>query len=50
MTHHVVDPVVAEDRVALTTECRYPDGTNVTCACTAEISEGKITRQRVVQV
>ncbi|QCU78250.1 nuclear transport factor 2 family protein [Citricoccus sp. SGAir0253] len=50
MTHHVVDPVVGGDRVALTTLCRYPDGTNVHCACTAELSDGLITRQTVVQV
>lgn len=50
MTHQVVDTVVSEDRVALTTLCRYPDGTNVRCACTAEISDGLITRKTVVQV
>ncbi|MCY1157295.1 MAG: nuclear transport factor 2 family protein [Citricoccus sp.] len=50
MTHRVVDPVVGGDRVALTTLCRYPDGTNVWCACTADISGGLITRQNVVQV
>ncbi|MGD6978672.1 MULTISPECIES: nuclear transport factor 2 family protein [Citricoccus] len=50
MTHRVVDPVVGEDRVALTTLCRYPDGTTVWCACTADISAGLITRQNVVQV
>jgi hypothetical protein len=50
MTHQVVDPVVDEDRVALTTLCKYPDGTNVVCACTATVSGGQITQQNVVQV
>lgn len=50
MTHKVVDPVVGEDRVAMATECLYPDGTHVYCMCTAEVSEGLITRQNVVQV
>ncbi|HEY4615085.1 MAG TPA: nuclear transport factor 2 family protein [Citricoccus sp.] len=50
MSHRVVDPVVGENRFALTTLCRYPDGTNVRCACTADVSGGLITRQHVVQV
>jgi ketosteroid isomerase-like protein len=50
MTHQVVDPVVGTDRIALSTRCRYPDGTNVHCACTADLKDGQITRQVVVQV
>jgi ketosteroid isomerase-like protein len=50
MTHRVVDPVIGADRIALTVECRYPDGINVHCACTAEVRDGLITRQSVVQV
>ncbi len=50
MTHKIVNPVVADDRIALTEECRYPDGTNVLCSCTAELSNGLISKQSVVQV
>lgn len=50
MTHKVVDPVQDADRVALTEECRYPDGTNVLCSCTARLRDGLISEQRVVQV
>jgi ketosteroid isomerase-like protein len=50
MTHKVVDPVVGEDRVALTTRCHYPDGTDVVCTATADLSDGLITRQNVIQV
>ncbi len=50
MTHKVVNPVIGGDRIALTTQCRYPDGTNVVCACTADLSDGLIARQSIVQV
>jgi hypothetical protein len=50
MTHKVVRPVVGADRVALTTECLYSDGTNVLCACTADLRDGLISKQTVVQV
>lgn len=50
MTHHVVDPVIGDGRIALTTHCRYPDGTNVQCVCTADVSGGLITRSSVTQV
>lgn len=50
MTHRVVRPVVGDGRVALTEECRYPDGTSVLCACSAELRGGLISNQSVVQV
>lgn len=50
MTHTVRSPVAAPGRVALTTECLYPDGTQVLCACTAELQDGLISKQSVVQV
>jgi hypothetical protein len=50
MTHKVVSPVVGTDRVAMTNECRYPDGMNVVCACTADLHDGLITKQSIVQV
>ena len=46
MTHHLERPVVADDRLAFTEACRYPDGTEVLCMATADIdADGKITRQ-----
>lgn len=50
MTHQVVDPIAGVDRIALTIECAYPDGTNVLCAFSADVRDGLITRQRVIQV
>ena len=49
MTHEVRTPVVADDAVAFTEACRYPDGTNVLCATVLELTDGRIVRQVVVQ-
>ena len=49
MTHEVQTPVVADDAVAFTEACRYPDGTNVLCASVLELAGGRIVRQVVVQ-
>jgi hypothetical protein len=49
MTHHLERPVVADDRLAFTEACRYPDGTQVLCMATADLDgTGKITRQVAV--
>jgi hypothetical protein len=50
LTHTVVNPVVGADRVALMTECLYPDGTNVLCSCIADLRDGLVSKQTVVQV
>ncbi len=50
MAHRVVNPVLGTDRVALMTECTYPDGSQVLCSCNAELQGGLITAQAVVQV
>jgi len=50
MTHKIVNPVLADDRVALTEECQYPDGTNVLSSCSAELRDGVISRQSIIQV
>lgn len=50
MTHRVANLVVGDGGVALTEECRYPDGTNVLCSCTAVLRGGLISKQSVVQV
>ena len=49
MTHAVQTPVLGEDAVAFTEECRYPDGTNVLCVTVAEVSDGRIVRQVGIQ-
>jgi ketosteroid isomerase-like protein len=49
MTHSVQTPVVADDAVAFTEACRFPDGTNVLCATVVELADGRIVRQVVVQ-
>ena len=41
--------MVADDAVAFTEACRYPDGTNVLCATVLELADGRIVRQVVVQ-
>jgi len=42
--------VLSADRISYLTECRYPDGTQVLCAGTAEVSNGLITRMTGLQV
>lgn len=49
MTHDVGHCVQDEHGAALTEACRYPDGTNVLCATVLELSDGLISRQKVVQ-
>jgi ketosteroid isomerase-like protein len=50
MTHEVVTVIRDGDRLALTEDCRYPDGVRVLCSCTAELEGGRIRRQTIVQV
>lgn len=47
MSHHVVDPVLIGDHVALTEQCRSADGASVIYACDAEVCAGQITRETV---
>jgi ketosteroid isomerase-like protein len=49
MTHAVSDQIEADGRLALTETCRYSDGTQVICATLADVADGRITRQVVVQ-
>lgn len=49
MTHEVQTPVLADDAIAFTEACQYPDGTNVLCATVLELSDGRIVRQVAVQ-
>ena len=49
MIHAVQMPVVADDAVAFTEACRYPDGTNALSATVLELADSRIVRQVVVQ-
>lgn len=49
MTHEVQTPVLADEAIAFTEACRYPDGTNVLCATVLELGDGRIVRQVAVQ-
>ncbi len=49
MTHEVRDLVEGERSVAHTVRCLYPDGTRVLCMTIAELDDGLIARQTIVQ-
>jgi ketosteroid isomerase-like protein len=49
MRHRVETPVVADDALAFTESCVYPDGTNVLCATVLELRGGLVVRQVAVQ-
>lgn len=49
MTHRIEQEVVADDRLAFTEACQYPDGTRVLCAALLDLHDGKIIRQVGVQ-
>ena len=49
MTHRLEQTVLADNRLAFTEACEYPDGTRVLCTTMAELKGGKIARQTSVQ-
>jgi len=49
MTHNVECGLADGNRLAFTQACAYPDGARVFFAAVAELAEGKISRQTVVQ-
>lgn len=49
MTHAVEATAAEGDRLAFTEACTYPDGTRVLCIAMAELKDGSIARQTVVQ-
>ena len=49
MTHRVEDGCLDADRLAFTQACAYPDGVHVFCSAMAELTNGKIARQTIVQ-
>lgn len=47
---HAVPTIVSTDTVlAFEQNCRYPDGVTVTCVTVANVFDGLITRQTIVQ-
>jgi SnoaL-like domain len=46
----LTDEVIGADRVAWTTDCRFPDGRHIVGITVAAISDGLISRMREVQV
>ncbi len=49
MTHEVDVVAAGEDAVGYVLRCAYPDGTKVVCSSAAELRDGKIVREVVVQ-
>jgi len=49
MTHHVENGILDDSHLAFTQACAYPDGTRVFCSAMADLENGKITRQTIVQ-
>ncbi|MEA2640211.1 MAG: hypothetical protein QOF51_1605 [Chloroflexota bacterium] len=49
MTHRVERSVAANDTIAYSEACQYPDGTRVQCITVLELRGGKVTRQVGVQ-
>jgi ketosteroid isomerase-like protein len=49
LSHELDIVAVAPDALGYTLRCRYPDGTLVMCAATAELKDGKIVREVAVQ-
>ncbi len=45
LTHHIKQQVVDGDRIALTEECTYPDGTRVLSMVMIESHDGQIVRE-----
>jgi hypothetical protein len=49
MTHRVEDGIAADNRLAFTQACTYPDGKQVLCSTTLQLADGRIVRQVAVQ-
>ena len=49
MTHRVDTAIVDGDKLAFSQACSYPDGMKVFCASMAELKDGRIARQTIVQ-
>jgi hypothetical protein len=49
MIHHVESAVVNASHLAFTQSCAYPAGKRVFCSAMADLEDGKIVRQTIVQ-
>jgi ketosteroid isomerase-like protein len=49
MTHELDTVAAGGDALGYSIRCRYPDGTRVVCAATAQVRDGKIARELGVQ-
>ncbi|WP_265519643.1 nuclear transport factor 2 family protein [Nitratireductor luteus] len=49
MTHAVEATAAEGERLAFTEACTYPDGTKVLCIAMADLKDGIIARQTIVQ-
>lgn len=49
MTHEVEAAALEGNRLAFTEACTYPDGTKVLCMTMAELKDGSIAKQTLVQ-
>jgi ketosteroid isomerase-like protein len=49
ITHRVERVAVGDDAVGYAVRCEYPDGTRVVCSSVAELRDGRIAREIVVQ-
>jgi hypothetical protein len=49
MTHKVQGVVEGENQVAYQVACEYEDGTRVLASGICELTDGKITRETIVQ-
>ena len=49
LEHEVHHLVQTPSGIAFTQDCRYSDGTRVLCATVAQLEEGRIRRQTIVQ-
>lgn len=49
MTHKVDTSIENGEQIAFTQDCTYPDGAKVFCIAVADLKDGRISRQQVVQ-
>ncbi len=49
MTHHVDQGLENDGHLAFTEECQYPSGQKVLSSAMADVSDGRITREVIVQ-
>ncbi len=49
MSHRVENACLDANHLAFTQACAYPDGTRVFCSAMAELSDGRIVNETIVQ-